>query len=262
MGSIRVSVCYHSSNFDRGKYLKSVLRELDTNWIEDYSPSQILDYWCENEKIDNWWSNSLSKINRFFTFIQIFYVQHNIINKFIFSIKYLLNSDSFLGKTPIGQLSLMLKHDKAIRDFHNSKHDFLLVLEDDAVVHKNTFKDLECLSKKLLNREFESPMFLDISEGAKITLPWWKIFLNNNKFTTKIRWGFCRTTCGYIVDRSFADLWVEENREYDFPSNFVGSDFYITAFLYLFKINVYFTIKPIFLHGSENGTWVSNFIKN
>lgn len=262
MSSLLVSICHHPANNERKQYLLSALEDLYVDWIEDFSPRQISDYWKNGNSNIDWWLNSKKRINRFFTFIQIVYKKNSFINKLIFSIKYIIKPDNYLTHTPVGQLSLLLKHDQIIRNFSNSSYDYLLVLEDDAVLHERTFESLNILLKKLNNQEFNSPLYIDVAEGAKISLPWWQFSMSKRKFTKKIKWGFCRTTCGYVIDKPFAHLWVEQNNASKFPSDFVGSDFYMSAFLYLFKINVYFVITPIFFHGSESGKWISNFPEN
>ncbi len=260
--SIDIYICHHSENKERIKYLSQSLINTQKNVVDLFHPSSITNSLYPLSESISWWNDYISALNRILNLVNIFHVPQDLFSKIRLVIKLLHENPRRLTEPNLGQRSLTLKHDFAIRKFASSSNLFALILEDDSIVNDEDVISISRfldVSLKALNNT--NPFFIDIGQGARMQLSRFK-FLNrltsNNLYKMKIR--SCRTTCAYLINKEFAFKWIKEIDQSCFPSNFSGSDFLMTGFLSRFKISVYWTKEPFVLHGSENGSWKSNFL--
>jgi hypothetical protein len=257
-----IHICHHSDNVERFNYLKTKFFGYDYFFETSHHPSQIINigesfFW--NNVI--WWNSVKSSLFRKFHLINIFHVPNDSISKLYSIFNYVFNRNTFEQQTRLGQLSLILKHDQAIKRFLKSSYDYALIVEDDAIIPEGALDNLNSMVAELEFTNFSKmPFYLDVGEGAKMRLSWipfLNVRLMNNFYKMRIK--ACRTTCAYIINREFAKKWVTEFDNSLFPRDFIGSDFLMSGFLSHFKINVLWASPSYILHGSENGSWTSNF---
>jgi hypothetical protein len=263
--NFEIHICHHSDNKNRFDYLKNKFSGYDYYFETSFHPTQL-------EKLGSafsfgdiyWWNLVTKKLYRKFHLVNLFYVSNGFVSKLESIFNFIFNHNTFEKQTSIGQLSLVLKHDQSIRNFLNSKYNYALIIEDDAIISGDTLGQLNLLVGEINDLHLAKfPFFLDVGEGAKMRLSMFpfmnKLFFQN---VYKIRIRACRTTCAYIINRDFAKKWVSEFKNSTFPSNFIGSDFLMSGFLEHFDINVLWTYPSYISHGSENGSWISNFVSN
>jgi hypothetical protein len=260
--NFEIHICHHSDNTERFNYLKAKFSGYDFYFETSHHPSQIIkigdsSFW--NDII--WWNLIKRNLFRKFHLINIFHTPNDLISKLYSILNYVLNRNTFEKQTSIGQLSLILKHDQAIKRFLNSSYDYALVIEDDAIIPEGALDNLNSMVEELERTHFsKSPFYLDVGEGAKMKLSRLSFFnVRVMKNIYKMRFRACRTTCAYIINREFANKWVIELENSFFPLDFIGSDFLMSGFLTHFKIVVLWASPSYILHGSENGSWASNF---
>lgn len=260
MNSLDICIMHHDENFERRNYLEHKLNGITVNWTTEFNPKTLGMYWANQSKTPHWWSTSIPKVNSFISWMQIFYVKQKSLSKIRFLFEYLFKPHNYFTETKLPELSLVLKHDLAIRKFINSENDFLLIMEDDAVVTANSFTLLSDVISQILHLNKNQPFYVDVGSGANIELPIWHRY--SKKIIHNVESGLIRTTLAYIINKSYADLWVKHNPSTDFPKNLVAVDFFITAFNFTFAVKSYFSTTSVFKHGSQIGKWKSHNISN
>ena len=260
--NFEIHICHHSDNNNRYNYLKNKFTGYDFYFETSFHPTQIEKHGIATYLGDNEWWNLLSKkLIKDFHLVNLFHVPNDFISKLESIFNLIFNRNTFERLSSIGQLSLILKHDQSIRNFLQSNYSYALIIEDDAIISVNALDRLNLLLGEVKDLPFSnSPLFLDVGEGASMSLSS-LIFMNKrilrNVYKMKIK--ACRTTCAYVINRPFANKWVSEFNNSTFPSDFIGSDFLMSGFLSYFDINVLWAYPSYISHGSENGSWISNF---
>lgn len=260
MHSLDICIMHHDENFERKYYLEHELNGITVDWITEFNPKTLGMYWANQTNVPQWWSTSIPKVNSFILWMQIFYVKQKFLSKIRFLFEYLFTTHNYFTEAESPELSLVLKHDLAIKKFVNSEKDFLLIMEDDAVVTDKSFTLLSNVMSQISHLEKNQPIYVDVGSGANIVLPIWHGY--SKKIILNVKSGLTRTTLAYIINKKYADLWVKHNPSTDFPKNLAAIDFFITAFNYTFAVKSYFSKISVFKHGSQIGKWVSYNISN
>ena len=164
--------------------------------------------------------------------------------------KYDTNADySWLNSRKLerGDLSVMAKHKRVMENFLEGKSDYVLVLEDDAVINKDALNKI----RKLINT---LPLdYLDIAGGDNIKTNQSKVEILESIGIEKIKNGATRTACAYILSRNAAE---ESLRILKYPC--LPIDWSISVALSLNKdFNCYWMRDSLIQHGSCTGKVVS-----
>jgi len=151
------------------------------------------------------------------------------------------------------ELSLYYKHLTLLRTFANSSYDYLVVMEDDAIIGPRFWSQL---STVLILEDFD---YIDLAGGCSLTLknitdP--EVVNNEESFELfKVPWKSSRTTCAYVISHSCACAFVNSPIEHFI----VPVDWAFTLYFCSSCSNkVYWSEGIDILHGSENGTYKSS----
>ena len=99
----------------------------------------------------------------------------------------------------------------ALEKFLSGNSDFALILEDDALIEKNSFRALE----KLINEsDFD---YYDIAGGDGIEVNDKSLIEFNEIYGEANRYQSTRTACAYITSRNSASAIVDELNEMIMP---------------------------------------------
>lgn len=257
-----VGICHNRNNRQRRKYIEQqftqIPYELNYNW--DYlEVEKNIDRYVDLEV--NWWDKKKFKINLKIIIINFLYSEMNLINRILYVVNKITKNFNSLNAIPIGQVSLILKHEEIIRNFlSSSTMKFCVIFEDDVIVKPESFTELEKLIYDLKELNLNKSIYIDLAGGGKIKIR--NIYLKKYqkiRNLTKPLLKTGRTTCGYIINRTFAEEFLRISDTNKIPLRCSGSDFYYLGVIDLIKADVFWTIETLFEHGSELGVYESNF---
>lgn len=166
------------------------------------------------------------------------------------------------------EISLNIKHRYCLSKFLAcSKEDIIIVAEDDIVLKKSSYLLLEEILSKAdsLAKHALDPLFIDIGGGCGLhatkhdrinqdLIP--TVYTAKSRLTQPI-WPSSRTTCAYIANKKFAELFFKI-----LPVPCAPIDFEITYCMS--KMRSVFCLwaePPVFKHGSQDGSYKSSIQK-
>ena len=102
-----------------------------------------------------------------------------------------------------GDLSVMAKHKRIMENFVSSSYDYVLILEDDAIIKNNALTKIQELIDIL-------PVdYIDLAGGDNIKTNQSNLSKIKSIFVEKISNGATRTACAYILSRNAAEAAIE-----------------------------------------------------
>ena len=143
-----------------------------------------------------------------------------------------------------GELSVISKHHRAMKNFLKSSNDYLLVMEDDVILKKNALKKI----KKLVNENYIDYIDLAGGDGLKATEEN-TIIMSGLKLENKLNRA-TRTACSYLVSRKIAKLI---SRDLNKPTMPIDWSISYSLSNNKERIKVYWLDEDLFEHGSSIG---------
>ena len=147
-----------------------------------------------------------------------------------------------------GDLSVCSKHKRAIDDFLLTNEEYLLVLEDDAIISENSMSVCQRLCNSTL---FD---YIDLAGGDGLTaqMPYTSLYPGFQ--AERIPDGATRTACAYLISRRAAKPISS-----DLSIPIMPIDWSISYSLSRLgsKGLAYWTVTPPFRHGSSDGIYTS-----
>ena len=271
----KIAICHHPPNVDRlASIKKSVLfniLEPIITFITSSSPPSSLntERFINDKKILEYQGNLIKDghINLYRNYLAVSRNQ-GLLGKYD-DIKVEFTSTLQMLGLPrplrIAELSLSLKHIYAFSHFLSySSAPFLVVLEDDAIPTDISHIKLLSLLKYFSNHySTEIPLFIDIGGGLNMRSP---LIIDNLKtlagedLTKEVfseitvpPYPSSRTTCGYIINKKFASLFLLQQIPIILPSDLI----IFSAMYKMDKLQTFWIEPPLFMHGSQDGSFSS-----
>lgn len=133
-----------------------------------------------------------------------------------------------------GEIGICLTHFKLWEFLSKQPEDFSIVLEDDVIVSKDLFDDLEALLSEITTNDF-----IDLS-GRKGFIGFEK-----NNLTIKYLIPSLSMT-GQIIGKNAAKKLIKTSSEYYAPIDVMKQD------VFKHKVNIYSTFKKYLIHNDQN----------
>jgi hypothetical protein len=168
--------------------------------------------------------------------------------------KYLvLDSTIKRESKPILELSLM--HEMCLKIGVKKGYEWLLILEDDAILNQNIMTQV---LSNLENLQTRFPAWYNISSGAKLG---WTITdpKPNNLGFFRVRPWATRCSSGYLINSKFANECLSLFEIFGIPG-WTAIDVIFQIVMRRIKAKVYWQNPPGVTQGSETGIYKSNFV--
>lgn len=154
------------------------------------------------------------------------------------------------------QLELIMMHIGAIKAGYDSKTPWILILEDDARKSEEIHIDIELICKMYKK---EKTILINLNSGANMHRT--KSDPKPNQFGIyRVRPIGVRCTTSYLINRETAKKLLELFNHYK-PQDWLPIDVQIQIAMQKIKGKTFWQDPPIFIQGSEDGTYLSNLRK-
>jgi GR25 family glycosyltransferase involved in LPS biosynthesis len=151
------------------------------------------------------------------------------------------------------QLELILMHIKAIKAGYDSNCPWILILEDDARISEKVKVDIELICKMY---QKEKTILINLNSGANMHHT--RSDPKPNQFGIyRVRPIGVRCTTSYLINRETAKKLLNLFNHYK-PQDWLPIDVQIQIAVQKLKGKTYWQDPPIFIQGSEDGTYLSN----
>jgi hypothetical protein len=151
------------------------------------------------------------------------------------------------------QLELILMHIKAIKAGYDSNSPWILILEDDARISEKVKVDIESICKMY---QKEKTILINLNSGANMHHT--RSDPKPDQFGIyRVRPIGVRCTTSYLINRETAKKLLSLF-EYHKPQDWLPIDVQIQIAVQKLKGKTYWQDPPIFIQGSEDGTYLSN----
>ena len=148
-----------------------------------------------------------------------------------------------------GEISVLMKHLYALTSISQSPASHGIIFEDDVLCHDNT----EELFNITLQSLTESIHYIDLAGGCGLHPCSSLDELQKMPNMALLGINRTRTNAAYLVSRNMARFFVDNFLPFALPI-----DWHLQSILnYNSNINVFWTLEPIFLHGSETNLFKS-----
>ena len=257
---ISLHVCHYKPNEDRYAYLSNVLDVLKTKieWHCNFDAEEIA------EKISNVYRFDINEWNVYIDKIKHILLTNSMICNLSETERAISTYDMYRNKLSdcmenanpewlharslnVKEISLFLKHFNAWVAIANGNSMFGLVLEDDVVLKADSLKYLEYVIGNIP----QDCKYLDLAGGANLA-PFADHIRTDGCFY-KITPPMTRTTCAYIINKQLCADLISNTLSIVLPVDWQLMHYFNTN-----CTNVYWLEPKMFIHGSEEGKYVSN----
>lgn len=159
------------------------------------------------------------------------------------------------SKLPKAIIEVSLMHLEAFRIAEQISSEWILVLEDDALLPDNFYNIVQAISLKYARY----PIWINLNSGAELKRT--KFDCPTNKLGIfRVRPPMTRCTTAYMVNRKYVMRASAILKEFGVP-NFLPIDFLMSVMNRAIKSRVFWSDPPIVLQGSESGNFKSSLNK-
>jgi len=266
--SLHISVVHYSPLTSRKEHLHSLSNQFpELVWVteKDLPPKSKSKYRFVDE-INLVTEFEFAAGLRLNSFSQTYsrFVSSQIISVLKFGSKFSKRAkNSILGALPPKKplpakwYEVFLMHIEALEGGVKAKKDWILILEDDAIIQKNFTKSLQVISR-LSN---QNNVWINLNDGAGPNL-----FKNKSDKPIgfegfyEVRPPATRCTVAYMLNRELAIEILNELYFHGIP-NWLPIDFTLDAILKKLKVNCIWQDPACVLQGSSNGNYESSLKK-